>query len=107
MTVDTADLILQSLEHVREDLKTLRDDVKAGFEKVNGRLGRLEDRVTNLETWKAELDAVTQAREGEENRSHRARSENWSARQLLLGAAGLFLAAVGTGVGVVSALHLI
>lgn len=106
MTVDTADLILQNLEHVREDLRTLRDEVKAGFEKVNGRLGKLEDRVADLEKWKAEQDAVADARERDVHRTHLSESVRWTSKQVAIASAALFFGAVGTSLAFVSALHL-
>jgi hypothetical protein len=106
MTIDTADLILQNLEHVREDLRTLRDEVKAGFEKVNGRLGKLEDRVTALEKWQGEIKAVDNANDRSFEQSHLREHVKWTSKQVLIAAAALLVGSVSASIAIITALHI-
>lgn len=100
MTLDTADLILQAIEHLRTDLATLRDEVRQGFEKVNGRLGRLEGRVTDVEKWIGEHDAAERALDQQEIDAHRDQERSFSARQITIGAGAMLAGSVASSVAV-------
>lgn len=43
-------------------LDELKQIVAAGFERINGRLGKLEEKVTEIEVWKAGVEASIEAR---------------------------------------------
>lgn len=100
MTLDTADLILQAIEHLRTDLATLRDEVREGFEKVNGRLGRLEGRVTNVEKWIGEHDAAERALGQQELLAHREREHTFSARQIAVATAAMIAGSIASSAAV-------
>jgi hypothetical protein len=106
MTLETADLILQSLEHVREDLRTLRGEVKAGFEKVNGRLGKLEDRVTALEKWQGEVRAVDNAHDRSFEQTQLRDHVKWSSKQVFIAGAALLVGSVSASIAILTALHI-
>jgi len=101
MSTDTADLILHAIETLRTDLQTLREEVRAGFDKVNGRLGKLETRVTSVERWQAEHDAANRALDDDYRRDNQEKALRFSGAQVLLavvsaicatgGLAGLYL----------------
>lgn len=84
MPTDPTDLILHAIETLRSDLHQLRDEVRDQFDKLNGRLAKLENRVTVIERWQAEHDAARDALDTDETRDHRARELRFSGAQVLL-----------------------
>ena len=94
MATDTLDIILKHIEQLRED-------VRQGFERIDGRLTRLEERVTIVEKWRAEQEAVEKALD--ENREDRnaaiaiamsSRQVMWGIVGGIIGAAALILSAL-------------
>ena len=84
MPTDPTDLILHAIETLRSDLHQLRDEVRDQFDKLNGRLAKLENRVTVVERWQAEHDAARDALDADDTRDHRERELRFSGAQVLL-----------------------
>ena len=51
----------EPLEIILKHIEQLREDVREGFERIDGRLTKLEERVGHTEKWQAEKDAVEKA----------------------------------------------
>jgi len=86
---DTNDLILESLRDIRKV-------VTEGFDRIDGRLTRVEERVGHLEVWRAERDSADQTRAYLWERSAQDKSVSVSVK-------GLTVAVIGAAVAIVSA----
>ena len=84
MTADASDLILQHLENLRADLAVLRSEVQHGFEKVNGRLGKLENRMVDVEKWQERHDAAGTALDNQRQTQQANQRQRFTGAQLLL-----------------------
>ena len=89
MSPDTLDIILKHIEQ-------LRDDVRQGFERIDGRLTRLEERVSITERWQAERDAIAKALDERRENIHASQNITISSRQLAVAVVGGILALITT-----------
>jgi len=89
MSPDTLDIILKHIEQ-------LRDDVRQGFERIDGRLTRLEERVSITERWQAQRDAIAKALDERRENNHASQNITISSRQLAVAVVGGILALITT-----------
>ena len=95
MTPSNDDLILESLRDIRKV-------VTEGFDRIDGRLTRVEERVGHLEVWRAERDSADQTRAYLWERSAHDKSVSVSAKGLAVSVIGAATAIIATTAAVVN-----
>lgn len=85
MSADPLQMILSHIEQLRED-------VREGFERIDGRLTKLEERMGKVEKWQAEKDAVEKAMEVQSSGQRANVKLSLSKTQVTIGAIGGLIA---------------
>ena len=78
----------EPLEIILKHIEQLREDVREGFERIDGRLTKLEERVGKLEKWQAEKDAVEKALDDQADDRHANAHINLNSRQVVIATIG-------------------
>lgn len=81
------------LQMILSHIEQLREDVREGFERIDGRLTKLEERMGKVERWQAEKDAVEKAMEVQSSGQRANVKLTLSKTQVTLGAIGGLIAA--------------
>ena len=98
MSPSDNDLILESLRDIRKV-------VTEGFDRIDGRLNRVEERVGHLEVWRAERDSADQTRAYLWERSSQDKSVSISAKGLAVAIIGAAIATVSTSAAIINLSH--
>lgn len=100
MSTDPLHLILSHIEQLRED-------VREGFERLDGRLTRLEERVGKLENWRAEKDGESKAIENQDKGQRAAVNLTLNKTQATWGIVGGIVAAAALVLSALDILNII
>lgn len=87
MSADPLQMILSHIEQLRED-------VREGFERIDGRLTKLEERMGKVEKWQAEKDAVEKAMEAKSTGERASVNVSLSKTQATIAGIGGVIAAL-------------
>lgn len=97
----------EPLEIILKHIEQLREDVREGFERIDGRLTKLEERVSKTEKWQAEKDAVEKALDDQADDRHANAHITLNSRQVVIATIGGILAFAMVTISVLQALGVI
>jgi hypothetical protein len=89
------------LEMILSHIEQLREDVREGFERIDGRLTRLEERMSKVERWQAEKDAVEKAMEVQSSGQRANVKLSLSKTQVTIATIGGVIAAAAVAISII------
>lgn len=97
----------EPLEIILKHIEQLREDVREGFERIDGRLTKLEERVGKTEKWQAEKDAVEKALDDQADDRYANAHITLNSRQVAIATAGGILGLATVIIGALQVFHVI